>query len=84
MIPISTQRYKDRGATEKSLLDIADTVRHQKQVLTTSDVRDIEGAFVVKLRYQNINTHFFYTQLPMNEDDNFLKNNLIISITIKR
>ena len=69
-IPISTQRYKDGGAMEKSVLDITDSLRHQKQGLTTSDVRDIEGIFVVKLRAQNIDSHFFYTQLPLNEDDN--------------
>ena len=55
---------------EKSVLDITDSVRNQKQGLTTSDVRDMEGNFVVKLRGQNINTHFFYTKLPLNEDDN--------------
>ena len=54
---------------EKSVLDTADSLRHQKQGLKTSDVRDIEGTFVVKLRAQNIYTHFFYTQLPLNEDD---------------
>ena len=43
---------------EKSVLDIKDSVRHQKQILTTSDVRDIEAIFVVKLRGQNIDTHF--------------------------
>ena len=31
---------------EKSVLDIIDILRHQKQVLTTSDVRDTEGVFV--------------------------------------
>ena len=46
---------------EKSVLDITDSVRHQKQGLTTSDVKDIEENFVVKLRTQNIGSHFFYT-----------------------
>ena len=50
----------------KAVLDIKDSLRHQKQGLTTSDVRDIEGTFVVKLRVQNIDSHFFYTQLPLN------------------
>ena len=45
-IPISTQRYKYGGAMEKSLLDNTDSLRHQKQGLTTSDVRDIEGFFL--------------------------------------
>ena len=56
---------------EKSVLGIIDSLRHQKQVLTTSDVRDVEGDFVVKLRAQKIDSHF-YTQLPLNEDDNDL------------
>ena len=55
---------------EKSVFDITESTRHQKQVLTTSDVRDIEGTFVVKLRGKNIDAHFFYAQLPLNEDDN--------------
>ena len=39
---------------EKSVLGITDRLRHQKQGFTTSDVRDIEEIFVVKLRGQNI------------------------------
>ena len=39
---------------EKSVLAITYSVTHQKQRLTTSDARDIEGTFVVKLRGQNI------------------------------
>ena len=57
-IPISTQRYKYGGDMEKSVLDITDSLRHQKQVWTTSDVRDFEGTFVVKLRAQKIDSHF--------------------------
>ena len=68
-IPKSTQGYKNGGAMDKSVLDITDRLRHQKQGLKTSDVRDIEGIFVVKLRGQNIDCPFFYTQLPLNEDD---------------
>ena len=49
-IPISTHRYKDRGAIHKSVLDIINSLRHQKQVLTTSDVRYVEVTFAVKLR----------------------------------
>ena len=44
--------------------------------MTTSDVRYIEGIFVVKLRGQNIDCHFFYTQLPLNEYDNNFKEQL--------
>ena len=58
---------------DKSVLDIIDSLRHQKQGLKTSDVRDIEGIFVVKLRAQNIDSHFFYTQFNLNEDDNNYK-----------
>ena len=43
---------------KKPVLNIKDIVRRQKQRLTTSDVRYIEGIFVVKLRVQNIDTHF--------------------------
>ena len=56
---------------EKSVLDITDSVRHQKQELTTSDVSNIEGIFVVKLRGLNIDTHSFNTKLPLKEDDNY-------------
>ena len=69
MIPISIQRYKDGGDMEKSVLDITDSVRNQKQGLTTSDLKDIGENFVVKLRGQNIYSHFFYTQLPLKEED---------------
>ena len=65
-IPISTQRYNNGGDIEKSVLDITDRLRHQKQGLTTSDVRDVEGTFFVKLRAQKIDSHFLNTQLPMN------------------
>ena len=41
---------------KKSVLDITDSVRHQKQGLTISDVSDSEGTFVVKLRGLNITT----------------------------
>ena len=61
-ISISTHRYKDGGAMDKSVLDITDRLRYQKQGLTTSDGRDIEETFVVKLHGQKINSNFFYTQ----------------------
>ena len=48
---------------EKSLLDNTDSLRHQKQGLTTSDVRDIEN-FCVKLRGQNIDSLFFLYTIP--------------------
>ena len=43
---------------EKSVLGITDRVRYQKKVLTTSDVRYIEGTFFVELCGQNIDTYF--------------------------
>ena len=57
---------------EKLVVDIIDRLRHHKQVLTASDVRDIEGIFVVKLRSQKVDSHFFNTQLRLNEDGNDL------------
>ena len=51
------------------MLDITDIFRHQKQGFTTSDVRNIEVTFVLKLLAHDIDSHFFYTQLPLNEDD---------------
>ena len=40
------------------------------QVITTTDVRDIDETFVVKLRGLDIENQFFYTQLTLNGDDN--------------
>ena len=57
-IPISTHRYKDGGAMEKSVLDITDSFKNQKQGLTTSDFRYVEGTVVVKLRNQKVDSHF--------------------------
>ena len=62
---------------DKSVLDITYILRHQKQELTTSDVRYVEGIFVVKLRAQNVDSHFLNTQLPLNEDDKNLDKKLI-------
>ena len=61
---------------EESVLGITDSLRHQKQVLTTSNVRDVEGNFVVKLTAQKVDSHFFNTQLPQNEDDKNLDEQL--------
>ena len=43
---------------EKSLLDTIDRLRHQKQGLKTTYVRDIEGNFVGKLCAQKTDSHF--------------------------
>ena len=61
---------------QKSVLDITYRVRHQKQKLTTSDVKDIGGTFVVKSRGQNIQGCFFFRQLSLNEDDKKLEEQL--------
>ena len=75
-IPVSTHRYKDGGGMEKSVLDITDSLRHQKLGLTTSESRDVQGIFVVNLRAQKVDSHFFNTQLPLNEDGNDLDKQL--------
>ena len=43
---------------DKSALDITYSLRNQKQGLTKSDVRDIDGTFVVKLRSIKIEDYF--------------------------
>ena len=58
-IHVSTQRYKDGGGMEKSVLDLKDSLRHQKLGLTTSESRDVQGIFVVELRAQKTYSHFF-------------------------
>ena len=62
---------------DKSVFDMADTLRHQQLVLTTSESRDVQGIFVVKLRAQKTDSHVFNTQLPLNEDGNNLDKQLI-------
>ena len=44
---------------EKSVLDVTNSLRHQKQGLTTSDVRNVEGNFAVKLRAHKFDNRFF-------------------------
>ena len=61
---------------EKSVYDVTDSIRHQKQGLTTSEPIDVEGMFVVKLRAQKTETHFLNTNLPLNERDKDLNNQL--------
>ena len=36
-IPVSTQRYQDGGGMEISVLEVTDSIRHQKLGLTTSE-----------------------------------------------
>ena len=62
---------------EKSVLDITDSLRHQKQLLATSDIRDIEVIFVVSYVLIILIAIFFYTQLPLNEDNNNFEEQLI-------
>ena len=52
---------------EKSVLDLTDSLRHQKLGLTTSESRDVQGMFVVKLRAQKTDRHSLNTQLPLND-----------------
>ena len=52
---------------EKSVLDMTDSLRHQKLGLTTSESRDVQGIFVVELRAQKTDSNFLNTQLPLNE-----------------
>ena len=53
---------------EKSELDMIDSLRHQKQGLTSSEFRDVEGTSVVKLCAQKTDSHFLNKKLPLNED----------------
>ena len=78
-IPVSTQRYQDGGGREKHVLDLKDSLRHQKLGLTTSESRDVQGIFVVKLRAQKTDSRFLNTQLPLNEDGNNLDKQLSFS-----
>ena len=48
---------------------MTDSLRHQKLGLKTSESRDVQGIFVVKLRAQEVDSFFLNTQLPLNEDD---------------
>ena len=43
---------------EKSVLDMTDRLKHQKQGLKTSEVRNVQGIFVVMLRSQKVDSHF--------------------------
>ena len=61
---------------DKLVLDITESVRHQKQGLKALDVSDIGGTSVVKLRGLHIENNFFNTQLPLNEDDNNFEEHL--------
>ena len=47
---------------------MTDILRHQKQGLSKSEVRDVQGIFVVELHAQKVDSNFFNTQLPLNED----------------
>ena len=48
------KRINYEWVMEKSVLDIIESISNQKQGLTTSYVRDIEGNLVVKLLVLNI------------------------------
>ena len=55
---------------EKSVLDLTVKMRNQKKGMTKTEVKDINGTFVVKLRGLNLGNKYFNTLLPLNEDDN--------------
>ena len=61
IIPTSTQKYKDGGVMEKSLLGLKVNIRNQKKGIKTIEVKDFDGTFVVKLRGMNIEEVFKYT-----------------------
>ena len=58
-IPVSTQRYQDGGGIKKLVLDLTDSLRHQKLGLNTSESRYFQGIFVVKLYAHKTDSHFF-------------------------
>ena len=70
IIPISTQKYEYGGVMKKSVLDLTFKTRTQKKGSTTTEVNDIYGNVFLKLCGLNIWNKFLNTQLPLNEDDN--------------
>ena len=74
--PISTQKYKDGGAMEKSIFDLTIKIRNQKQLMKTTKVKDVVGAFVTKLRDLKTKMVFFYKNLPPNENDDSFDGNV--------
>ena len=64
----------------KSVFDITDSLRNQKQVLTTIYVKDIDGNFVVKLRDLKTGNHFSIQNYLWMKMIIFFKNNWMISI----
>ena len=59
---------------DKYVLDVTIKIINQKRVITTTEVKDVVGLFVVKLRGLKTNI-IFNKQLPLNEyDDNLMGN----------
>ena len=54
-----------------------------KKEMTTTEVKYIDGTFVVKVRGLNIDNYFLNRQLPLNEDGNILYGQLDV-INYKR
>ena len=72
---------------DKSVLYVTDSIRHQKLSLNTSESVYLQGIFVVKLRAQNTESQFFYTQLPLNKDGKNIDKQLSFSnykITVRK
>ena len=57
-ISVSTHKYKDGGIMEKLLLDITIKIRNQKKEIKNTEVKDVVGTFVIKLRGLNIENRF--------------------------
>ena len=57
-ISVSTNKYKDGGIMEKLLLDITIKIRNQKKEIKNTEVKDVVGTFVIKLRGLNIENRF--------------------------
>ena len=57
---------------QKSVVDLTVRMRNMKKEMTTTEVKYIDGTFVVKVRGLNIDNYFLNRQLPLNEDGNIL------------
>ena len=63
-ILISTHKYKYGEVMEKSVLDLTIKIRNRKKGMTTTEVKDMDGTFVVKLHGMNIENNFKIHNYP--------------------
>ena len=49
---------------EKSVLDLTIKIRNRKKGMTTTEVKDMDGTFVVKLHGMNIENNFKIHNYP--------------------